>query len=94
MNEKPTKHPCAGMTPYQRKAFESIAVGQCLGFRFSTYEKLLEKGLIERLKDRVVGRDMFGLIKVPNYEVPFQVHMQWCCWCDENVTDEMLEGKG
>lgn len=91
---KATKHPCDGLTKAQREAFESIAVGQCLGFHFTTYQKLLAKRLIERLPDKVVGKDIFGPIRLPDYQVPLPVHIQWCQWCDENVTDEMMDEKG
>lgn len=82
-----TRHPCAGMTKAQKKAFEMIATGRDYGLHASSVDALVAAGLVLRLRDQIIGRDAFGAISVPRYEVPLPVHMQWCQWCAENVED-------
>jgi hypothetical protein len=73
-----------GLTRAQRDVFEQIAIGQTPYARPETIKVLLDKELIVRIADRVVGRDRFGIISVPDYEVPIPVHMAWCYWCSQN----------
>jgi hypothetical protein len=80
-----TKHPCAGMTKAQRWAFEAIAISQSPHMHPKTTKVLLDRGVIQRDADEVVGRDNFGPINVARYSVPIHVHHQWCKWCSENV---------
>lgn len=90
-----TPHPAkaAGCTPRQIEAFEQIAVGNsnASGFTLKTIEALLRKGLIVEATKRTIGADAFGPIRVVEFQVPVPVHMQWCKWCSENITDEDLE---
>lgn len=79
------RHPCAGMTKAQLNAFEALAVGSAPMATSATIKALICKGVVIQGVDRVVGRDAFGLIRVPTYDVPLSTHMQWCRWCDENV---------
>ena len=82
------RHPCSGMSTAAKRAFEAIAVNEEPRCAQKTLDALQDCGLIERLCDRVVGRDAFGLIKVPVYAVPLPIHVAWCEWCAENVKDE------
>jgi hypothetical protein len=79
-------HPCAGMTNAQRAAFEAVAAGMEPRAASRTIRALLDCGVLT-CKERVVGRDIFGAIRVPVYELPLSVHMQWCEWCAENVKE-------
>lgn len=85
-----TDHPCKGMTEPQREAFERIAISQHPMAQEKTIEALLKRGVIARDANEVLGRDAFGTITVPRYYVPMPVHMQWCDWASENVTDDEL----
>jgi hypothetical protein len=78
-----TDHPCKGMTKNQIAVFERIAVNQLIYAHPRTIAVLKERGLIEQGPDRVLGRDAFGLITVPDYCVPLPVHYQWCRWASE-----------
>lgn len=79
-----TDHPCKGMTPRQIEAFEQIATGDALPIAHRrTLASLEALRLIERLADKELGRDRFGAIFVPQYQVPIPIHMQWCQWCSE-----------
>ena len=81
------KHPAAGMTKAQRRDFELIAIGQRPRGGVQTIKRLTEAGLIERGDPETVGRDRFGLIKIPRWFVPMPVHMQWCEWCATQGSD-------
>jgi|GEM_PF-3072135 len=80
-----TPHPCAGMTPAQRRDFELIAINERPRGGTMTLKKLLERGLIERGEPQVLGRDALGPITVPSWYVPMDVHYQWCKWCSEQA---------
>lgn len=69
-------------------AFEAIASGALPHCSHVTISALLKAGLIEKIGNRTIGRDVFGMIRVPVYEVPLLVHAQWCQWCSENVSDD------
>ena len=78
-----SKHPAAGCTAVQRRAFEAIAINQRDGFHPRTIKALLDNGLIFRGDDRIVGHDRFGAVIVSDYYVPIPVHIQWCRWASE-----------
>jgi hypothetical protein len=78
-----TPHPCAGMTPAQRRDFELIAVNERPLGGYRTLNKLLARGVICKGEPQVLGRDALGLITVPSWFVPPDVHYQWCKWCSE-----------
>lgn len=73
-----TRPPHPGRTPAQRKALDAIGCGQHPGCAPKTVAALLRDGLIVHVGDRVVGHDRFGTIRIPEYEMPIPVHMQWC----------------
>ena len=74
-------HPCAGRSQTAVETFEAIAVGQRGPYHPKTIQALLKAGLIELTGYEVVGRDRFGVIKIPVYSVPLPLHFQWCAWC-------------
>ena len=90
-----TRHPAKvkKCTPHQIAIFEQIGAGiACPPSAMSrTFKALERKGLIQRTPDKVLGADGFGAISIPQYQQPILVHMQWCAWCSENISDEELE---
>jgi hypothetical protein len=87
-----TQHPCAGLTKRAREVFEQIAIGNDGAHHPQVIAKLLRAGLIEQ-HDEQVPSGIRGLsMTVHRYGVPLLVHMQWCAWCDENVTQADIEG--
>lgn len=76
------QHPvkAAGGTSAHVKAFEQIAIGQTPRCLSVTLEWLLNHDFIEKRPDKIVGRDRFGPIGIPQYEVPIWAHMAWCEW--------------
>jgi hypothetical protein len=80
-----TDHPAkaAGCTKRQCEVFERIASGVTNPRAAQvTLKALFDKGLIAS-EWEVVGRDVFGVIKMPRWHVPIPIHMQWCSWCSE-----------
>lgn len=74
-----TKHPCAGMTASQRRAFEAIATG--------THSSLLPKKSL----DALVARGL--LVHVKHHEIPLWAHQQWCAWRAERSVEEDSQSK-
>ena len=72
-----TEHPAKDCTADEIAVFEQIGIGHDLGHHSKIINTLLRKELIER--------------HLSGYEMPIPIHMQWCAWCSENVTDEELE---
>jgi hypothetical protein len=89
-DDVPTRNTTAGLTKAQRAAFKRIVIGMHAFAGADTLRVLLDKGLIEPAGEEIVWRDAFGLVRVPVYGVPIAVHMQWCQWCDENITNAEL----
>jgi hypothetical protein len=82
------KHP--GRTKAQRKVLDQIGSGECCPRAHpKTIDRLLKEGLIEHIGTSVLGRDAFGKIEMPVYEMPTPIHMQWCqYWADQPADDE------
>lgn len=76
MADKP-KHP--GRTKAQREALDQIGCGN-YSPRMAprTRDAMLAAGLIQQCGERVVGRDGFGVIAIPEYEMTIPTHMAWC----------------
>lgn len=72
------------MTANQTRVFEQIAIGNDGGHNPATVTSLINKGFVIRLIDRPVGRDVLGIISVPQYDVPIPIHYEWCQWCADN----------
>ena len=69
----------------QRVMFEKIATGDCSpSGAASTRRALVEKGLIKQIGFSHIGRPPFQ-VKIPQFEVPIHIHMQWCEWCATGV---------
>lgn len=82
-----TKHPCSGLglTKAQKHWFECVAVGYGGPPPSKKAAEVLQNfGLIERLPDKVIGRDRFGEITVPSWQATTWAHMDFCAWCAEN----------
>lgn len=86
---KRTPHPCAGMTKAQRRDFELIAINQDPRGGRMTTEALLKRGLIERMRPKVIAQSVLGPITIPQFCVPLHHHYQWCKWCSEQQNDEL-----
>ena len=80
-----TQHPCHGRSKQQIAAFERIAVGNDTYLHPATVGALVNAGLVELTWEKD------GIYSFKRYHVPTDVHMQWCAWCDENVTDAEIE---
>ena len=79
-------HPCAGLSKRAHEVFEQIAIGNDLaGHHPRVLEALVSRGLEE-----VPGPFRGTTMTINRYDVPLRVHAEWCSWCDENVTDEMI----
>lgn len=86
-------HPCAGLSKRAHEVFEQIAIGNDLaGHHPRILETLVSSGLIERRAEQMPGPFPGTTMTVNRYDVPLIVHAEWCSWCNENVTDEMLDG--
>ena len=71
--------PHPGKTPAQRKALDAIGCGDsCPPMARKTREALLAGGLIVQCGAQTVGRDRFGKITLPIFDMPIAVHMAWC----------------
>lgn len=87
------QHPCDGMTKRQREVFEQIAIDNAVGHHPHVLAALVAAELIHRYEHVENLPEMPGAtLTTYRYSVPLDVHMQWCAWCSENVSDEMLEG--
>lgn len=80
--KRKTKHPCAGMTPAQKRDFERIAINEHPLGGAMTINKLLARGVIREGEPKI-RRDNLGEFKVRQWFVPTSVHMQWCKWASE-----------
>lgn len=86
-----TKHPChgLGLTKKQREIFERIATGETLPRASEkTFAALDAHGLIQRDLDKIICRDRFGTVSIPQYYVPSWAHIQFCQWASEQPENE------
>jgi hypothetical protein len=84
-------HPCAGLSKRAHEVFEQIAIGNDLaGHHPRVLEALASRRLIERRPEEVPGPFRGTTMTINRYDVLLAVHAEWCAWCDENVTDEMI----
>lgn len=71
------KHP--GTTKAERRVLDEIGCGQSQPrMTPGLQDSMLRKGLIVITGYQTLGKDAFGAIKVPNFEMPIPIHMQWC----------------
>lgn len=86
------KHP--GTTKAQKKVLDEIGSGNFTPWMSAkTAASLLAKGLIVKRGFKILGKDRFGSITVPEYEMPVPVHIQWCMFYSEQP-DEGNEDNG
>ena len=83
-----TQHPCHGRSELQVAVFEQIATGMDRGHHPATLKALLEAGLIVGKTKTYASID--GDFRIVRFHVPIPIHMQWCQWCCENVTDDAI----
>ena len=85
-----TEHPAiaAKCTKRQIEVFEQIATGNTSHPK-KIVDVLLGKKLVCLQEHE--SKDKLGVFKWQEPFVPANIHFQWCCWCDENITDEELE---
>jgi hypothetical protein len=43
--------------------------------------------LIDLVGNKIL-RDEMGIFKLPQYQVPIPIHMQWCQWCSEQPENQ------
>ena len=81
------RHP--GKTKAQRAVLDQIGCGQYTpSAQRKTLDKMVADGLLDRLPDRVIGRDSLGIIALPQFEMPIPVHMAWCkYWASQEPGD-------
>jgi hypothetical protein len=84
-------HPCAGMSKRAREVFEQIAIGNDGFHHPKVIASLLRFGLIERHGVETESGIRGIKMTIDRYTVPLLVHMEWCAWCGENVSDEEIE---
>ena len=53
---------------------------------------MLERGIIQHTGDKVVCKDRFGIVTVPEYDMSIPTHMAWCDYwseqpCEHGVPD-------
>lgn len=53
-----------------------------------TYEALEKRRAIY---DVPTFDEVIAIMLVKQYQVPLLIHMEWCKWCAENVSDEELK---
>ena len=70
-------HP--GRTPTQKRILDEIGCGNSLPFApRKTIENMVALGMLQRLPDKQLGRDRFGAVKMPQFEMTISTHMAWC----------------
>jgi hypothetical protein len=83
-----TAHP--GKTKAQRLALDEIGGGNYSPMMArATREALLSAGLIVPIGERVIGTGPLAA-RVPCWEMPIPVHMQWCAYWAEQPDDAPL----
>jgi hypothetical protein len=68
------------MTRAEINAFEVIAINQRPRCSKKTLDRLLERGLIEKLEKKVHFRDGLPPSIMTDFCVPLPIHYQWCDW--------------
>jgi hypothetical protein len=58
-----------------------------------TMKKLLDEGLLRQCGEKVICRDRFGTVAVPEYEMPLPVHIEWTLWNAEQFDKEQQHAK-
>jgi hypothetical protein len=74
------------LTEAQRHVLGCCAVQQDGGHHPRTLAKLVEFGMLE-VREVLVG---YPPMTTKRHDVPLYVHMLWCEWCSDNVTEEEM----
>lgn len=70
--------PHPGRTVAERRALDTIGCGKFSpAMAPKVRQRLLDAGLIVQCGERVVGTG-WSAVRVPEYQMPIPVHMQWC----------------
>lgn len=69
----------------QQDVLGHIAINEDGGHPQQTLKVLLAKGLIVEQEEKQPG------LVIKHYAVPVWVHIAWCEWCSQQVTDEEIE---
>jgi hypothetical protein len=75
-------HPCVGLSPPCREAFERLCVHLPHGATPFTLNTLLNCSLIIR-----TSGDADINYETETFDVPSWAHIRWCQWCDENIVE-------
>lgn len=79
-------HP--GKTDAEKRILDQIGCGDSLPrANAKTLDRMVERGLIRRVHDKVLSSDRFGAIAIPQYEMTIHTHMDWCAYWAENATE-------
>ena len=73
------------LSPTQSAVFEQIAIGRDEGHNQRTLDTLMKKKLITQSQES--GVDHIGQFYIYRYEVPLDVHMEWCAWCTSQLSE-------
>ena len=74
------------LTAPQRHVLGMCAIQQDGGHSQRTLDKLVGFGMLE-IREVLLG---YPPMTIKRYDVPLYVHMLWCAWCSNNVTEEEL----
>lgn len=68
-----------------REILDLIGAGQEAGHVDTVCKRLEKQGLIVKLGMKTIGKDCFGPIQIPAYEMPIAAHIEWCQICSEEI---------
>ena len=71
------------LSEQELQALANISINIDTKDNYHIYKRLEKKGLITKTGMQEVGRDAFGSIRVPRWEMPLDVHIDWCKYCSE-----------
>ena len=88
MTKYKISHP--GKTAAQRRALDQIGCGNFSPVMAkATRDAMLRTGIIIHAGDKIIGKDIFGSIKIAEFAMPISVHMQWCAAMAQDYQDEI-----
>ena len=70
------------LTNAQSDVFEQIAVGNDGGHNPKVLDRLEKMGLLISKSQILSG---YPPVMIKRYEVPIDIHIEWCQWCSEIV---------
>lgn len=79
----------------QRHVLGMIAINEDTGHPPATIRALIKKGLIDSFEEEIFGRGNSPIDRIPlvvtRYYVPLPIHIIWCEWCSQNISEEDIE---